>query len=239
MPDSLTFRDLTSRLIHHLNQRVRRGELTERGLASLTGYSQPHVHNVLKGVRRARVEFADQVMTLLGIPFLSLFSQEELAGRAPERQFRGAPVDLLEGHLGAGARYPRLGEQAERRRLAVPTLSGVIHPVAAQVSTEETSMWPLIYPGDVILLDRSPSERRRPRPDYIYAVCWRRRGYLGRCLRLRGALIVMADNPSARPQPPTEIPLQGARLLDIVRGKVVWVSREVDRDRSKPVTSFL
>ena len=99
-------------------------------------------------------------------------------------------------------------------------------------------MWPLICPGDVILLDRSPNERRWPRPDYVYAVNWGNKGYLGRCLRLRETLIVMADNPSARPQPPARIPLRGVRILDIVQGKVVWLGREMDLVQSRPLDSL-
>ena len=35
----------------HLRTRIQNGELTERSLARLTGISQPHIHNVLKGAK--------------------------------------------------------------------------------------------------------------------------------------------------------------------------------------------
>jgi len=235
---SLLLRDLTSRLLAQVRERVRRGEISERGLARLTGHSQPHIHNVLKGARGIRTELADQLMSLLDIPLLSLLSQDELAGRAPASQSGGASADFLVGSLGAGRPYPRRGDPPRRFRLSGVDISGVIQPLAVEVNAQESAMWPLICPGDVILLDRAPNERMRPRPDYIYAVNWNKKGYLGRCLRLRETLLVLADNPSARVQPPSRIPLQGTRILDVVQGRVVWLGRKMDLSHSRPVDAL-
>ena len=156
MSDSPGFREIAVRLLHHLNQRVRRGELTERGLARLTGYSQPHIHNVLKGARMVGMDLADQVMTLLDIPLISLLTQEELAGRAPPEIASGVPLPVLDGYLGGGASYPRLSATVERRFFPASVLSRLISPVLARVHVAEKSMWPLIWPQDLLLLDRSP-----------------------------------------------------------------------------------
>jgi predicted XRE-type DNA-binding protein len=56
------FRDLHNALIAELTERIRGGELTERGLARLVGISQPHVHNVLKGKRGFSVEKSDVIL---------------------------------------------------------------------------------------------------------------------------------------------------------------------------------
>jgi transcriptional regulator with XRE-family HTH domain len=58
----LDFRQLQLRLITHLRERIRSGELSERRLARITGISQPHLHNVLKGTRLLSVEKADQIL---------------------------------------------------------------------------------------------------------------------------------------------------------------------------------
>ena len=110
MKAPLGFRCLAARLARYLNELVRRGEISERGLARLTGYSQPHIHNVLKGARKMNVELADQIMELLGIPLLSLFTQQELSGLAPPRRTEALPIPLLEGPLGGGTRFPNWGE---------------------------------------------------------------------------------------------------------------------------------
>jgi plasmid maintenance system antidote protein VapI len=57
---------------------VRSGDATERGLARLTGVSQPHMHNVLKGKRLLSLEMADQVVDQLHLDLLDFIEPGEL-----------------------------------------------------------------------------------------------------------------------------------------------------------------
>jgi AraC-like DNA-binding protein len=59
------FELLQLRLIAHVQQRVQRGELTERALARHTGISQPHLHNMLKGARALSPHMADLLLHYL------------------------------------------------------------------------------------------------------------------------------------------------------------------------------
>jgi transcriptional regulator with XRE-family HTH domain len=78
----MTFHELQRRLLDRLRRRIRSGEVTERGLAKLSGISQPHLHNVLKGKRVLSVEMADEILHNLGLNVLDLVEPEELeAGR--------------------------------------------------------------------------------------------------------------------------------------------------------------
>ena len=220
------FREIAARLLHYLNERVRRGELTERGLARLAGYSQPHIHNVLKGARVLGLDLADQVMALLDIPLTSLLTQEELAGRAPPDMSSGVPVPILDGYLGAGSSYPRFSPSLDRRSLPASLLSGLVSPVLARVHVNEKAMWPLVWPRDLLLLDRSLSERRRPIFEAVYALSWAEKGHLARCRRVGQALVVVVDEPSDPPPISRPISLEHRSILDIVQGKVVWLERE-------------
>jgi transcriptional regulator with XRE-family HTH domain len=74
----MTFHDLQQRLLDELRQRVHSGAATERSLARLSGISQPHLHNVLKGKRILSVERADEVLRRLQIDVLHLIDTEEL-----------------------------------------------------------------------------------------------------------------------------------------------------------------
>jgi transcriptional regulator with XRE-family HTH domain len=74
----MTFHDLQQRLIEELRLRVRSGAATERGLARLSGVSQPHLHNVLKGKRKLSLCKADVVLHRLQIDVLHLLEPEEL-----------------------------------------------------------------------------------------------------------------------------------------------------------------
>jgi transcriptional regulator with XRE-family HTH domain len=72
----MNFQDLQSRLLEHLRQRVHNGEISERGLARLTGVSQPHMHNVLKGKRLLSLEKTDEILHYLKLDILDLIPQD-------------------------------------------------------------------------------------------------------------------------------------------------------------------
>ena len=74
----MDFGELHRRFVNHLRSRVSSGELTERGLARMTGISQPHVHNVLKGKRNLSVEMADAILYHLELDLIDLFQPDEL-----------------------------------------------------------------------------------------------------------------------------------------------------------------
>jgi len=74
----VNFRELQRRLVAHLHTLVRSGDATERGLARLTGVSQPHMHNVLKGKRLLSLEMADQVVARLHLDLLDFVEPAEL-----------------------------------------------------------------------------------------------------------------------------------------------------------------
>jgi hypothetical protein len=73
------FELLQLRLIAHVHERMQRGEMTERGLARGTGISQPHLHNMLKGVRVLSPQMADILLHHLHITLLDLLDANELA----------------------------------------------------------------------------------------------------------------------------------------------------------------
>jgi hypothetical protein len=223
MSATLGFRELASRLARLLNEMVRRGEVSERRLARLTGYSQPHVHNVLKGARGMNADFADSALDRLGISLLSLFTEQELGGLAGARAGNGVPVPLMDGTLGGGRPYPRLGMNSGTIQMASDVAEAFPFCAAAVVDALEDAMAPLIHPGDTLLLDRSPQVRGNPVFENVYAVCWRGRGYLGRCRLVGDALYVATDKPE--PQHAISRPLRIGRggVLNVVRGRVAWV----------------
>jgi transcriptional regulator with XRE-family HTH domain len=72
------FQELHRRLVLLLLERVRNGEMTERGLARVTGISQPHIHNVLKGKRLLSKDTADAILVELHLDVLDLVEPREL-----------------------------------------------------------------------------------------------------------------------------------------------------------------
>jgi AraC-like DNA-binding protein len=60
-----------------LQQKIRNGEITERGLARLAGISQSHLHNALKGARVLRPCTADRVLRAVRLDVRDLLAAEE------------------------------------------------------------------------------------------------------------------------------------------------------------------
>ncbi|HZT31991.1 MAG TPA: helix-turn-helix domain-containing protein [Bryobacteraceae bacterium] len=74
----LDFRTARLRLVERINHLVHSGQLTERRLARLTGVSQPHIHNILKGIRTLTPDVADLVLEHLDLDLLDLFERERI-----------------------------------------------------------------------------------------------------------------------------------------------------------------
>jgi transcriptional regulator with XRE-family HTH domain len=74
---AITFAQLEMRLLRHLRYRIRNGEITERSLARITGISQPHLHNVLKGKRTLSTEKADRILASLDLDLRILLEQAD------------------------------------------------------------------------------------------------------------------------------------------------------------------
>ena len=72
------FRQLQARLVMTLRDRIRSGELTERGAARLPGLSQPHIHNVLKEKRCLSLDAADTILLAVKMDTVDLFEASEL-----------------------------------------------------------------------------------------------------------------------------------------------------------------
>jgi hypothetical protein len=81
----MNFSDLQRRLISFVVTKIRNGEFTERGLARMLGVSQPHLHNVLKGARPLKPQFADYLLEHFEIGILDLVESEEIVSRAPRK----------------------------------------------------------------------------------------------------------------------------------------------------------
>ena len=71
----MTYQDVQLRLLAYVRSQITNGELTERGFARLIGISQPHVHNVLKGVRKLSPNLLD-----LALKYLAIIPSQHVCG---------------------------------------------------------------------------------------------------------------------------------------------------------------
>ena len=84
----MTFQDARVKLLAYVRNEVRNGELTERGFARLIGISQPHAHNVLKGVRTLSPEIFDLILKYLHLSLLDLAPIGEIEAQFQRRRAR-------------------------------------------------------------------------------------------------------------------------------------------------------
>jgi hypothetical protein len=74
----LDFGELHRRLVMYLQDIVRKGTITERSLSRITGISQPHIHQVLKGKKSFSMATANQVLHALHSNLLDFLDDEDI-----------------------------------------------------------------------------------------------------------------------------------------------------------------
>jgi transcriptional regulator with XRE-family HTH domain len=137
----LTYQDVQLRLLAYVRSQISNGELTERGFARLIGISQPHVHNVLKGVRNLSPKIFDLALKYLHLSLLDLVPSSELEANLRERRMprHSAEVPFLNRPIGPGMPWPAVLNPRKSFPLpfSSPSSSGYlpeapIHPRAAR-----------------------------------------------------------------------------------------------------------
>ena len=219
----MTFQDLEGRLRALLQEKLRRGEISQRQLARLTGFTQPHIHNVLKGARAMSRELADALLECLELSVRELVETAE-----PQCDVFGK-VPLSRGLVGPHNAFPDRAADAGHLLFAASFLARLSRPILLRLAAEEDTMAPLIEPGDLILVDRAEAVRRQPAFESIYLVSLNAGSAVCRCQQVGSSLVLIEENHRRSFRLPDRVPLVKCSILDIVRGKVVWACREFDQ----------
>jgi hypothetical protein len=215
--------ELYERLVDVARQRIRSGELTERGLSRLCGVSQPHIHNVLKQIRALSPASADRLMQALGVTL------PELMWRSTDEKSSAVRiVPMLRHRIGPGM-DAALSTVRGFMPFAARAVEGLVQPVAAQLSPD------LVLPGalsanDLILLDQNPLVRAEPRGESCWVVA-ERGGLRVRYVKRGGTKIYLANEATVRdPKLWVAVALGDQGVTDIVLARVVWFGRDVAAD---------
>lgn len=216
----MTIGQMQQRLLVLLNEKVRRGEMSQRRLARLTGFTQPHIHNVLKGARAMNPNLADAVLQCLNL------SVSDLIAEGVPAAWQQAP--LWQGEIGVGGQFPKLDQGSGCLPFPAEFLARFTDPVLLRVGGSERSMAPLIEPGDLVLMDQSETRRRKPELGSIYVIRLGGSARLCRC-RAVGSSLLLTEENGRFPSLPDRIPVGDGHVLDVVKGTVVWVCREFPR----------
>jgi len=220
------FRTLQLRLIAHIKARVRNGEVTERNLARLSGISQPHIHNVLKGARVLSAESADLIVRCLRIDLLDLLAEGEESenwGKIGREMQPCRTVPFLDGSIGPGHPFPA-GSTAEGYPFLAADLDGIESPVAARLAPDPR-MADLAGDDSVALLDRSEAQRQDPDEESYYAADLGGESVVRRVRRAARSLYLLGRNTGEDPHGWQCVSLSDRSLLEIIRGRVRLVVR--------------
>jgi transcriptional regulator with XRE-family HTH domain len=220
----MNFRLLQIRLLAHIRSRVRNGEISERRLARITGVSQPHLHNVLKGVRLLSTDTADKILQHLRIDLADLLTAAEPPGGHHEAASRDGDcraVPLLEGRIGPGCPYP---EAVGRSRYPFRAADvGRLHsPVAASLAPDPRRPPPLCAAG-VVLLDASKRPRLDPNEEAYFALDLSSESTIGRVRRAEWGWLLW-NHESGMWLP---IAQSDRDPLDLIKGRVSLLMRHL------------
>jgi hypothetical protein len=224
-----SFAGLHRRLLDELRRRIQNGELSERGLARLTGISQPHIHNTLKGVRTLSPELFDVVLASLHLSLLDLLPRHEIAAYLAARtsthlQSRLQPVPVLSGLLGLHRPIPSKGPGREFHTVPYHLTESVTEPLVATLAAD-SEMEPLFAGRDLVLLDQAEILRTLIEPDAHYVV----RTGSGLCIRalhrVNDALFLISEKNRSDSTSWPQLTLAGVNILDVVMARVIWLNR--------------
>jgi hypothetical protein len=221
---AVDFRFLQMRLVGHVRARVRNGEISERGLARLTGISQPHIHNVLKGARLLSTAMADQMLQRLHIDLAELLAAGE--GGATRRQEPADPgecrtVALLDGWIGREYPYPR-GPGRERYPFPAAAVERLESPVAARLAPDPLRA-PIFGGRGVVLLDRSERVRLDPDDEGYFALDLSVGGTIGSVRRAKRQVYLWIRHAEVW----QSILIPDRDPLDVIQGRVSLVVRHL------------
>ena len=227
----MNYQDAQLKLLAYVRSQIRNGELTERGFARLIGISQPHVHNVLKGVRTLSPEVSDLLLKYLHLSLLDLAPIEELEAQIERRRSRAgvAEVSFLEAPLGPGRPWPN---SVNRRKTYPAPFSIATVPAELLMANlaADPAMIDTLASYDIALLDTSVERRSTISPQGLYVI--ERRGEAVMRYIRSGAhcYYLVADAARDRPMDWEPLAIEAVQFSGAIKARVVWLGRERNRN---------
>lgn len=224
----LTFEELRTRLIDDLRSRVRNGEVTERRLARVTGISQPHIHNLLKGVRILTPDLGDQILKSLHMSlsdFIDIPASRRNEMGESDAAIAGRYIDLLDGYIGPYHPWPSQISSNARLKVTDPFARRIVNPVGVQAA-EDVRMDGIFSKNDIAVLDQSLEARNEIDPDGLYLLKSGDHGLIRRCKMSSTALYVFSEDCRTRPSAWQRLPLSAIPIAQMVRARVLFPTVE-------------
>jgi hypothetical protein len=219
--------DLLAGVTALARQAVHSGAISERALARQAGLSQPHLHNVLKGVRALSPASADQLMRALDITVPRMLWRGAQIGVADMRE-----VPLLRNRIGPGSEAS-FSDFSGYLPFSARLIAPLVDPVGAHLAAD-LALPPEFRPGDLALLDLNAAERILPAAHCCWVVA-ENAGLRVRYVRRNQGNLEVSANPNLTGAAAWRaISLHGRDILEIVRARIVWIGREMEAPSAGP-----
>lgn len=223
-PQGPGFERLLHRLIRRLRSVLTNGEFTERGLARLTGISQPHLHHILAEKRSLTPHVADAILASVGWGIGDLISDEELDEilmdrRSHSRMRRRIP--LIAGRIGPSVPFPETSDVQEWLLVHTQQCEGIRRVFLAGLEPDPAAPFTGLA-GAFALIAEDEDLRLRLAPEDWYLLRWGGAGLLRRVRAEGGSLVLLGQETLHGGGGPASIPMAGHSLLSIVRGRLLW-----------------
>jgi transcriptional regulator with XRE-family HTH domain len=229
----LTFREAQLKLLAYVVDRIHNGELTERGFARRIGISQPHVHNVLKGVRNLSPEIFDSILKCFNMSLLDLASVQEIEANLKKRKAREhvAEAAFLDSPIGPGMSWPAGINWRRSYPLPFPAWTAQDGLIMAELANDPY-MYETLTASDIALLDTSDQARSDISPLGLYVVSRGGEAVL-RHIRPGGqGFYLVTDATLDTPALWEKVDIPASDFAGIVKARVRWLGRERDRHLS-------
>jgi transcriptional regulator with XRE-family HTH domain len=227
----LTYQDAQLKLLAYVRSQIRNGELTERGLARLIGVSQPHVHNVLKGVRNLSPNVFDLALKYLHLSLLDLIPSDQLEAHLRVRRMprRSAEVPFLDRPVGPGLPSPANLNPRKSFPLPFDAAHAPANLVMASLIADP-AMRSTLGSSDVALLDTTPIRPSALAPQGLFVV---ERGHAAgieavlRYIRPGAQRFYLATDATLdTPADWEPFPVSASELAAAVKARVRWIGRD-------------
>jgi hypothetical protein len=229
----LTFREAQLKLLAYVVDRIHNGELTERGFARLLGISQPHVHNVLKGVRNLSPEIFDSILKYFNLSLLDLASVEDVEANLKKRKAPARVVEaaFLDTPVGPGMPWPKGVNWRRSYPLPFPALTVQAGLIMAELANDPY-MYETLAGSDIGLLDTSERARSDISPLGLYVVSRGGEAVLRHIRPGAQGFYLVTDATLDTPALWEKLRMPASEFAGIVKAQVRWIGRERDRHLS-------
>lgn len=223
----MTFQDAQLRLVAYVRDRIRNGELTERAFARQIGISQPHAHNVLKGIRNLSPEILDLTLRHFHLSLLDLATESALEANLQHRRVRErlAEVPFLESPMGPGLAWPAQIQRRNRFTLPFPVRHAPSGWLVARLA-RDPQMLATLADFDLALLDTSEPRRSHLVPEGLYTVSRRGEAVVRYIRPGANSYYLVTDTSLDSPLLWEHVPEARANFLASVKARIRWLGRE-------------